>query len=103
MCRNCRGTFIPSSIRHNRLEDLVCNFSDELQGGIDNNKLEDCHRFKGDRIIVKCFRGIHRKQVLHVQNDLKNINMTDLGFERKKFNLYKSNFMLVLQNVVVIE
>ena len=81
MCRNC--TFIPSSIRHYRLEDLVCNFSDELQGDTDNDKLEDCHRFKGDHITVKCSKGIDRKQLLNVQNGLKNISMSNLRFERK--------------------
>lgn len=30
MCRNSRVTFVPSSISNNRLEELVCIFSDEL-------------------------------------------------------------------------
>ena len=56
MCRNSRVTFVPSSISNNRLEDLVCIFSD---------KFEDCHRFIDDRIIGKCSKGIDRKQVLN--------------------------------------
>ena len=72
---------IPSSVHQNQLEDSVCKIFDKLNCNIVKDNLEDCHRLKGDRVIVKFFKRKNCKQVLSVRNDLKNINMADLGSE----------------------
>ena len=72
---------IPSSVHQNQLEDSVCKIFDKLNGNIDKDNLEDCHHLKGDRVIVEFSKRLDCKQVLSVKNDLKNINVADLGFE----------------------
>ena len=77
MYGNCR---IPSSVHQNQLEDSVCKIFEKLNCNIVKDNLEDCHHLKGDFVIVK-FSKRDCKQVSSVKNDLKNINMGDLGFE----------------------
>ena len=72
---------IPSSVHQNQLEDSVCKIFEKLNCNLVKGNLEDCHRLKGDRVIVKFSKRKDCKQVLSVKNDLKNINMADLGFE----------------------
>ena len=67
---------------YSSLEDSVSKTFDKLNCNVkDKDNLEDCHRLKTDRVIVKFPKRKDCNQVLRVKNDLKNINMTGLGFE----------------------
>ena len=72
---------IPSSVHQNQLEHSVCTIFDKLNCKINKYNLEDCHRLKGDRVIVKFSKKKDCKQALSVKNDMKNISMADPGFE----------------------
>ena len=63
---------IPSLVHQKQLK---------LNYSIVKDSLEDCHRLRGNRVIVKFSKRKDNKQVLSVKNDLKNIDMADLGFE----------------------
>ena len=73
---------IPSSVHQNQLEDSICKISNKLNCKIDKNNLEDFHRLKGDRVIVKFSKRKDCMLVLSVKNDLKIINMAELGFDK---------------------
>ena len=75
---NCSDTFI---FHHNQLEESICEIFDQLNCNLIKNNLEDGHRLKDDRVIVKFSNRKDCKQALSAKNDLKNINMADLGFE----------------------
>ena len=78
MCQSCRDTFIKTSCRTQfakYLRACICNCN------IVKDNVEDSHRLKGDRVIVKLSKRRDCQQVLSVKNALKNINMADLGFE----------------------
>ena len=80
--RNCvKIVVIPSSFHHNQLEESICEIFDQLNCNLIKNNLEDGHRLKDDRVIVKFSNRKDCKQALCAKNDLKNINMADLGFE----------------------
>ena len=53
----------------------------KLNCNVVKDNLEDCHRLKGDRVIVKFSKRNDCKQVLSVENDLNKINIVDFGFE----------------------
>ena len=72
---------MPPSVHQNQLEDSVFKIFDRLNCNIVKDNLEDCHHLKGYCVIVKFSKGKDCKKVLSVKNDLKNINMADLGFE----------------------
>ena len=72
---------ISSLVHQNQVQDSHCKIFDKLNCNIVKDNLEDCHRLKGDRVIVKFSKKKDCNQVLSVKNDLKNINMADFGFE----------------------
>ena len=72
---------ISSSVHQNQLQNSVCKIFENQNCNIVKDNLEDSHRLKGDRVIVKFSKRRDCKQVLSVKNALKNINMAGLGFE----------------------
>ena len=72
---------IPSSFHHNQLEESISKIFDKLNCNVIKDNLENWHHLKGDRVIVKFSDRKDCKQALSVKNDLKNINLADLGFE----------------------
>ena len=72
---------IHSSVYHSHLEGLVCKIFDKINCNVVKDNFEDCHRLKGDCVIVKLFKRKECKQVLSAKNNMKNISMVDLSFE----------------------
>ena len=80
--RECVGIVrIPSSVHQNQVEDSVCKIFDKINCDIVKDNLEDCHRLKGDLVIIKFSKRKDCKQVVSVKNDLEIVNMADLGIE----------------------
>ena len=65
---------IPISIDDKNLQSTVCNILNETDVPCDPEDLEDCHRTKGDRTIVKFSSRRKSSEVLRKKKKLKNID-----------------------------
>ena len=73
---------IPIEAEQKDVEGTVLSVLEKVGCKIDPANIEDCHRLtkKSDHMIIKLSRRNNCQHVLQVKNDLRNLNLKDLGF-----------------------
>ena len=71
---------IPVSIDGKNLQATVCNILNEIDVPCGSEDLEECHRIKGDRTIVKFSSKQKSSEVLGKKKKLKNIDGSKFDF-----------------------
>ena len=71
---------IPVSIDDKNLQATVCNILNEIDHPCGPEDLEDCHRIKGDRSIVKFSSRRKSSKVLRKKKKSKNIDSSKFDF-----------------------
>ena len=70
---------IPSSVNNKNLESTVCSILDDIDVVCDSNNIEDCHRIKGDRTIIKFSSQRKSSQVLNKTRKHKHLDIGKYG------------------------
>ena len=71
---------IPISADDRNLQSAVCNIINKIDVPFGPEDLEDCHRIKGDRTIVKFSSRRKSSEVLREKKKIKNIDGSKLDF-----------------------
>ena len=71
---------IPVSIDGKNLQATVCNILNEIDVPCGSEDLEECHRIKGDRTIVKFSSKQKSSEVLGKKKKLKNVDGSKFDF-----------------------
>ena len=70
---------IPSSIDDENLKSTVCSILGDIDVVCDSNDIEDGHRIKGDRTIIKFASRKKSSEVLNNKKKLKNLDIGKYG------------------------
>ena len=66
---------IPSSVNDKNLQSTVCSILGDINVLCDSNDIEDCHRIKGDRTVIKFSSQMKSSEVLNKKKKLKNLDI----------------------------
>ena len=70
---------IPSSVNDKNLQSTVCSILGDINVLCDSNDIEDCHRIKGDRTVIKFSSQMKSSEVLNKKKKLKNLDIGKYG------------------------
>ena len=70
---------IPSSVDDKNLQSTVCSILGDNDVVCDSNDIEDCHRLKGGRTIIKFSSRRKSSELLNKKKKLKNLNIGKYG------------------------
>ena len=70
---------IPSSVDDKNLQSTVCSILGDIDKVCDSNDIEDCHRIKGDRTIIKFSSRRKSTEVVNKKKKLKNLDIGKYG------------------------
>ena len=70
---------IPSSVDDKYLQSTVCSILGDTDVVCNSNDIEDCHRIKGDRTIIKFSSRRKSSEVLNKKKKLKNLDIGKYG------------------------
>ena len=76
---------IPREVEQKDMEDKLLSVPENVGCKIDPDNIEDFHRLskKSDNVIIKFSRQKDCQHALQVKNDLRKLNLEDLGFHGK--------------------
>ena len=94
--RGCLEVFsITSSIDDKNLQSIICNILNETDISYGSEDLENCHRIKSDRTIVKFRKRRKLSEVLRKKEKLKNI-------DGSKFHLNAGIKLYIMESLLPI-